>query len=187
MSQHQHSVHGQNANCPVGFSCSRVTCTLLAGLETLYEDDLPEEEVEAELAPLTSQLAHVASMLNREEEAMASYQGLLTKHQAEENILAVVQNNLLAIQSGTQSHPKRFAAEALKKFEGFMDHDHPGQLMPAVESRLSSQQRQALHVNHALLLLLSGRVEACEEKLTQLKSRSCSPCLLLLVASFAAA
>lgn len=156
------------------FSCSPITCNLLAGRETLYEDDLPEEEVEAELAPLTSQLAHVASMLNREEEAMASYQDLLTKHQAEDNILAVVQNNLLAIQSGTQSHPKRFAAEALKKFEGFMDHEHPGQLVPAVESRLSSQQKQALHVNHALLLLPSGKVEACKEKLTQLKSRSCS-------------
>lgn len=159
---------------------------MLAGRETLYEDDLPEEEVEAELAPLTSQLAHVASMLNREEEATASYQDLLTKHQAEDNILAVVQNNLLAIQSGTQSHPKRFAAEALKKFEGFMDHEPPGQLAPAVESRLSSQQKQALHVNHALLLLLSGKVEACQEKLTQLKSRSCSPlccCLLHLTSS----
>ena len=162
-----------------------MTCTSLAGRETLYEDDLPEEEVEAELAPLTSQLAHVASMLNREEEATASYQDLLTKHQAEDNILAVVQNNLLAIHSSTQSHPKRFAAEALKKFESFMDHEHPGQLVPAVESRLSSQQRQALHVNHALLLLLSGKVEACEEKLTQLKSRSCSLlcwCLLLCAA-----
>lgn len=110
-------------------------------------------------------------MLNREEDATASYQALLTKHQAEENVLAVVQNNLLAIQNGTQSHPKRFAAEALKKFEAFMDQEKPGQLVPAIESRLSSQQRRTLHVNHALLLLLSGRVEACEEKLTQLKTR----------------
>ena len=110
-------------------------------------------------------------MLNREEEATESYQALLTKHQAEDNVLAVVQNNLLAIQNGTQAHPKRFAAEAVKKFEAFMDHEQPGQLLPAIESRLSSPQRQALHVNHALLLLLSGRVESCEEKLTQLKTR----------------
>ena len=153
-----------------------MTCILLAGRETLYEDDLPEEEVEAELAPLSSQLAHVASMLGREEEATASYQSLLTKHQAEDNVLGVVQNNLLAIQSSAQSHPKRFAAEALKKCEGFMDHERPGQLSPAVESRLSSQQKQALHVNHALLLLLGGKAEACEEKLSQLKSRSFSVC-----------
>lgn len=147
----------------------------LAGRETLYEDDLPEEEVEAELAPLTSQLAHVASMLGRSDEATSSYQDLLTKHQAEENILAVVQNNLLAIQSGAQSHQKRFAAEALKKFEGFMDHETAGQLLPAVESRLSRQQQQALHLNHALLLLLSGKSAACQEKLAQLKRRSGTP------------
>ncbi|KAL3136436.1 Signal recognition particle core component, variant 2 [Trebouxia sp. C0009 RCD-2024] len=142
------------------------------GRETLYEDDLPEEEVEAELAPVTSQLAHVASMLGRSDEATASYQDLLTKHQAEENVLAVVQNNVLAIQSSTQSHQKRFAAEALKKFESLMDHEAAGQLSPGVESRLSSQQKQALHLNHALLLLLSGKAEACQEKLTQLKRRS---------------
>ncbi len=142
-----------------------------AGRETLYEDDLPEEEVEAELAPLTSQLAYVASRLGRSGEATTSYQDLLNKHQAEENVLAVVQNNLLALQSGTQSHQKRFAGEALKKFDGLMDSEHPGQLLPGVESRLSDQQKQMLHVNHALLLLLSNKSEACQQKLGVLKSR----------------
>lgn len=147
----------------------------VAGCETLYEDDLPEDEVEAELAPLTSQLAYVASLLGRSDEATASYQSLLTKHQAEDNVLAVVQNNLLALQGSSQSHQKRFASEALKKMEGLMDNDNPGQLLPAVESRLSEQQKQALHVNHALLLLMSGKAETCQQKLNELKSRSDSP------------
>ena len=145
---------------------------LLLGRETLYEDDVPEEEVEAELAPLTSQLAYVASRLGRSEEASTSYQDLLTKHQAEENVLAVVQNNLLALQSGTQSHQKRFAGEALKKFEGLMDSERPGLLLPGVEARLSEQQKQALHTNHALLLLLTNKGEACQLKLDLMKTRS---------------
>ncbi len=145
---------------------------LLLGRETLYEDDVPEEEVEAELAPLTSQLAYVASRLGRSEEASTSYQDLLTKHQAEENVLAVVQNNLLALQSGTQSHQKRFAGEALKKFEGLMDSERPGLLLPGVEARLSEQQKQVLHTNHALLLLLTNKSEACQLKLDLLKTRS---------------
>ncbi len=145
---------------------------LLPGRETLYEDDVPEEEVEAELAPLTSQLAYVASRLGRSEEASTSYQDLLTKHQAEENVLAVVQNNLLSLQSGTQSHQKRFAGEALKKFEGLMDSERPGLLLPGVEARLSEHQKQALHTNHALLLLLTNKSEACQLKLDLLKTRS---------------
>lgn len=144
---------------------------MVAGRETLYEDDFPEEEVEAELAPLTSQLAYVASRLGRSEEACASYQDLLTKHQAEENVLAVVRNNLLALQSTTQSHQKRFAGEALKKVEDLMDSDHPGLLLPGIESRLSEEQKQALHINHALLLLLSNKSEACQQQLDLLKTR----------------
>ena len=148
---------------------------LLLGRETLYEDDVPEEEVEAELAPLNSQLAYVASRLGRSEEASTSYQDLLNKHQADENVLAVVQNNLLALQSGTQSHQKRFAGEALKKFEGLMDSERPGLLLPGVEARLSEQQKQALHTNHALLLLLTNKSEACQLKLDLLKTRSAFP------------
>ncbi len=151
---------------------SETLLVLLLGRETLYEDDVPEEEVEAELAPLTSQLAYVASRLGRSEEASTSYQDLLTKHQAEENVLAVVQNNLLALQSGTQSHQKRFAGEALKKFEGLMDSERPGLLLPGVEARLSEHQKQALHTNHALLLLLTNKSEACQLKLDLLKTRS---------------
>lgn len=151
------------------------------GRETLYEDDVPEEEVEAELAPLTSQLAYVASRLGRSEEASTSYQDLLTKHQAEENVLAVVQNNFLALQSGTQSHQKRFAGEALKKFEGLMNSERPGQLQPGVEARLSEQQKQALHTNHALLLLLTNKSEACQLKLDLLKTRYLGSAALALV------
>ena len=154
---------------------SKMLLVLLLGRETLYEDDVPEEEVEAELAPLNSQLAYVASRLGRSEEASTSYQDLLNKHQADENVLAVVQNNLLALQSGTQSHQKRFAGEALKKFEGLMDSERPGLLLPGVEARLSEQQKKALHTNHALLLLLTNKSEACQLKLDLLKTRSAFP------------
>jgi len=165
-----HAGHANQFN-PVMCFISNTLLDPLLGRETLYEDDVPEEEVEAELAPLTSQLAYVASRLGRSEEASTSYQDLLTRHQAEENVLAVIQNNLLALQSGTQSHQKRFAGEALKKFEGLMDSERPGLLLPGVEARLSEDQKQALHTNHALLLLLTNKSEACQLKLDLLKTR----------------
>ena len=145
---------------------------LVSGRETMYEDDLPEEEVEAELAPLSSQLAFISSKLGRTDEATNSYQELLSKHQAEENILAVIQNNLLALQSESQLHQKRFASEALKKMDGLMEGaEDSRQLLPGIESRLSEQQKEALHVNHALLLLLNGKTEAVQKKLRMLKKR----------------
>lgn len=45
-----------------------------AGRETLFEEDLEEGEVEAELAPLAAQAAHVAGRAGRITEAVAAYQ-----------------------------------------------------------------------------------------------------------------
>ncbi|KAL0050970.1 hypothetical protein WJX82_011356 [Trebouxia sp. C0006] len=83
-----------------------------------------------------------------------------------------------------ESHQKRFAGEALKKFEGLMDSERPGLLLPGVEARLSEQQKKALHTNHALLLLLTNKSEACQLKLDLLKTRYLgSPALALVEAS----
>ena len=45
-----------------------------AGRETLFEEDLEEGEVEAELAPLAAQAAHVAGRAGRVSAAVAAYQ-----------------------------------------------------------------------------------------------------------------
>lgn len=49
---------------------------------------------------------------------------------------------------------------------------NPGQLQPNLEARLSEQQKQTLLINHALLLLLGGKTDACQEHLQHLKARS---------------
>lgn len=46
----------------------------MAGREALFEDELSEEQVEAELAPLTVQLAFAASLQGRQAEALAAYE-----------------------------------------------------------------------------------------------------------------
>lgn len=92
-----------------------------AGKESLYEDDLPEESIDAELAPLTAQLAYVISQLGRSAEASTSYQDLISKGQADENVLTVAQNNLLALQSASHAQQKRFAGDASKKLEALLD------------------------------------------------------------------
>lgn len=47
-----------------------------AGREDLFEEDIGEQAVEEELAPLTVQLALVQSRLGRHEEALATMQVL---------------------------------------------------------------------------------------------------------------
>lgn len=63
----------------------------------------------------------MASQLGRADEASTSYQELLSKGQADENVLAVAQNNLLALQSDGHAHQKKFAGEAVKKLEALLD------------------------------------------------------------------
>ena len=43
-----------------------------AGREMLIEEEVPEDQIEAELAPLTTQLAYVAGQLGRHEDAVSS-------------------------------------------------------------------------------------------------------------------
>ena len=46
----------------------------VAGREALFEEDLSEEQVEAELAPLAVQLAYAAALQGRRTEALAAYE-----------------------------------------------------------------------------------------------------------------
>lgn len=45
-----------------------------AGREALFEEELSEEQVEAELAPLAVQLAYAAALQGRRAEALAAYE-----------------------------------------------------------------------------------------------------------------
>lgn len=56
----------------------------------------------------------------------------------------------------------------------------PGYLLPNLEARLSEQQRQTLLMNHALLLLLGSKADACQQQLQHLKTRS----FLLMLAAY---
>lgn len=49
-----------------------------AGEEALYEEDLGEDEVAAELAPVTAQLAYVNEAMGRDDEAVAAYGRVLS-------------------------------------------------------------------------------------------------------------
>ena len=45
-----------------------------AGREALFEEELSEEQVEAELVPLAVQLAYAAALQGRRAEALAAYE-----------------------------------------------------------------------------------------------------------------
>lgn len=51
----------------------------VSGRETLFEEDCSEEEVEDELAPLTTQLAYVLGRMGRMPEAQELYDKLLRR------------------------------------------------------------------------------------------------------------
>ncbi|KAJ9504743.1 hypothetical protein QJQ45_024692, partial [Haematococcus lacustris] len=160
---------------------------LKLGRETLFSEELSEEEVEAELAPLTVQLAYVLGRLGRSGEATELYDKVTvqpglrpdppesaavlrsTKEEAVDGLSrAVATNNLFADSGRIDALPahKKSVAGAAKKLEGLMeDASKPGStaLQPVMESRLSSDQKRLLTLNRALTYLLSGRLAPAKE------------------------
>ncbi|KAK9820199.1 hypothetical protein WJX72_007419 [[Myrmecia] bisecta] len=145
------------------------------GRETLFEEDLSEEQVEEELAPLAVQLAFVAGCQGKHAEAMAAYEELIKAGIEDEATFAVAQNNALVEKAATlipgSQQQKRFTAESAKKLESLVDKSARLQLTQSLETRLSDAQKECIHCNRALLLLLAHKTDACREIVTALLQR----------------
>ncbi|RVW35364.1 Signal recognition particle subunit SRP72 [Vitis vinifera] len=124
------------------------------------EDNLADDEIEIELAPLAVQLAYVQQLLGNTPEAMEAYTGIINRNLADESSLAVAVNNLVALKG-----PKDIS-DSLRKLDRLMEKGNGAQsfqLSNGLESKLSPKQRETIYTNRVLLLLHANRMDQARE------------------------
>ncbi|KAI8463766.1 MAG: hypothetical protein J3K34DRAFT_526736 [Monoraphidium minutum] len=135
------------------------------GEEALYEEDLGEDEVLDELAPLGVQLAWVLGRQGRHAEAVERLEPLVGGELSDPATAAVAAINFVADGHAADPHQKGFYGRAIKRLDALLDRASadPLALGHGLGSRLSAAQRTALHLNRALLYLMSGKADAARE------------------------
>ncbi|KAI3742116.1 hypothetical protein L1987_59796 [Smallanthus sonchifolius] len=148
------------------------------GQEALMDENLADDEIEIELAPIAVQLAYVQQLLGNKQEAIASYTDLIKRNLPDESSNAVAINNLIALKG-----PKDIT-DGLKKLDRLIQKnsgDKSFQLVPSLELKLSPKQKESIYINRMLLLLHSNKIDqACElaDALPQMFPHSVTPVLL---------
>ncbi|KAI3520463.1 hypothetical protein L1887_09899 [Cichorium endivia] len=148
------------------------------GQETLMDENLADDRIEVELAPIAVQLAYVQQLLGNKQEAIASYTDLIKRNLPDESSNAVAINNLIALK-GTKD-----ISDGLRKLDRIIQKntkDQSFQLVPGLELKLSPKQKEAIYTNRMLLLLHSNKIDQAREladALLQMFPTSVTPVLL---------
>ncbi|KAK6803038.1 hypothetical protein RDI58_000822 [Solanum bulbocastanum] len=130
------------------------------GQETLMEENLADDDVEIELAPIAVQIAYVQQILGNTQEAIASYTDLVKRNLADESSLAVAVNNLIALKG-----PKD-VSDGLRKLDKLIEKSDGPEKFPlarGLDLKLSQKQREAIYTNRVLLLLHSNKMDQARE------------------------
>jgi signal recognition particle subunit SRP72 len=105
---------------------SELRMALKLGREALLDEDLREEDVAEELAPLTVQLGYVLGQLGRHDESAEAYEEVLSNESlTEEVVRAIAHNNTIAASGkvdGSQQQ-RKYVAAAARRVEGLLDKD----------------------------------------------------------------
>lgn len=148
------------------------------GQETLMDENLADDEIEIELAPIAVQLAYVQQLFGNKQEAIASYTDLIKRNLPDESSNAVAINNLIALRG-----PKDIS-DGLRKLDRLIEKssgDQSFQLVPGLELKLSPKQKEAIYINRMLLLLHSNKIDQARvlaDALPQMFPNSVTPILL---------
>ncbi|KAL0435428.1 UNVERIFIED_CONTAM: Signal recognition particle subunit SRP72 [Sesamum radiatum] len=130
------------------------------GQETLMEENLADDDIEIELAPLAVQLAYVQQLLGNTQEAFELYSSIIKKNLADESSLAVAISNLIALKGPKDvSDGLRKLDKLIEKGEGPLTFH----LARGLDLKLSQKQREAIYVNRMLLLLHSNKLDQARE------------------------
>ncbi|KAG6409610.1 hypothetical protein SASPL_127650 [Salvia splendens] len=129
------------------------------GQETLMEENLLDDDIETELAPVAVQLGYVQQVLGNNPEALEAYSTLIKKNLADETSLAVAKNNLVALKG-----PKD-VSDGLRKLDKLIvkGEGPTFSLASGLDLKLSPKQREAIYVNRLLLLLHSNKLDQARE------------------------
>ncbi|KAL0371125.1 UNVERIFIED_CONTAM: Signal recognition particle subunit SRP72 [Sesamum angustifolium] len=160
------------------------------GQETLMEENLADDDIEIELAPLAVQLAYVQqpAMVSagprNSQEAFESYSSIIKKNLADESSLAGKISNLIAIKGPKDvSDGLRKLDKLIEKGEGPLTFH----LARGLDLKLSQKQREAIYVNRMLLLLHSNKLDQARELASALPGmfpNSIMPVLLQAAVSY---
>ncbi|XP_057509788.1 uncharacterized protein LOC130792301 [Actinidia eriantha] len=130
------------------------------GQETLMDENLADDDIETELAPITVQLAHVQQLLGHTQEAIEAYTDIIKRNLADESSLSVAINNIVSLKG-----PKD-VSDSLRKLDRLIEKGSGPlsfQLARGLDSKLSSKQREAIYGNRVLLLLHSNKMDQARE------------------------
>ncbi|XP_041010054.1 signal recognition particle subunit SRP72-like [Juglans microcarpa x Juglans regia] len=128
------------------------------GQETLLEDNLPDDEIEIELAPIAVQLAYVQQLLGCTHEAIQAYTDTIKRDVSDESSLAVAVNNLIALKGSKD------VSDSLKKVDRLKEKDLQNfRLARGLDLKLSPKQREAIYANRVLLLLHANKLDQARE------------------------
>ncbi|GAA6092867.1 signal recognition particle subunit SRP72 [Tachysurus ichikawai] len=126
---------------------------------SLTEDsDMTEEDVDAELAVIHSQMAYVMQLQGRTEDALQLYNQVIKLKPSDVGLLAVTANNIITI----------------NKDQNVFDSKKKVKLMSAdgVEYKLTNKQLQAIEFNKALLAMYTNQADQCRKLLANLQSQN---------------
>ncbi|KAL6505354.1 hypothetical protein OROGR_025171 [Orobanche gracilis] len=135
------------------------------GQETLMEENLTDDDIEIELAPISIQLAYVQQVLGNTQEAFESYSSVIKKNLADESSVAVAISNQIALKGPKDvSDGLRKLDKLIEKGEGPLAFH----LARGLDLKLSQKQREAIYVNRLLLLIHSNKLDQVEEDIRKL-------------------
>ncbi|KAG8493085.1 hypothetical protein CXB51_010360 [Gossypium anomalum] len=128
------------------------------GQETLTEENLADDDIEIELAPIAVQLAYVHQLLGQTQEASGAYTDIVNRNLADEPSLAVAVNNLIAVKG-----PKEIS-DSLRKLDRLKEKDSQKfELARAIDLKLSPKQKETIYANRVLLLLHANKMDQARE------------------------
>ncbi|KAI7996279.1 Signal recognition particle subunit SRP72 [Camellia lanceoleosa] len=124
------------------------------------EDNLADDDIKVELAPITVQLAHVRQLLGHTQEAIEAYTDIIKRNLADESSLAMASNNLVSFKG------LKDVSDNLKKLDRLIEKGSGPQIFQlarGLDLKLSPKQREAIYANRVLLLLHSNRINQARE------------------------
>ncbi|CAN6550883.1 unnamed protein product [Malus baccata var. baccata] len=137
------------------------------GQEELFSDNVPEDEIQIELAPIAVQLAYVQQLLGQKQEAVEAYTDIIKQDMADEVSLGVAVNNLIALRG------PRDVSDGLKKLDRLKDKDKQNfHLTPGLDNKLSPKQKESIYVNRVLLLLHANKMDQITETYDEGKTKA---------------
>uniref|UniRef100_A0A672S205 Signal recognition particle subunit SRP72 n=1 Tax=Sinocyclocheilus grahami TaxID=75366 RepID=A0A672S205_SINGR len=127
--------------------------------KSLAEDsDVTEEDVEAELAIIHSQMAYVMQLQGRTEDALQLYNQVIKLKPSDVGLLAVTANNIITINKDQNVFDSKKKVK-LTSAEG-------------VEHKLAKKQLQAIEINKALLAMYTNQADQCKKLLASQQAQS---------------